>query len=66
MKLEAVRCVGVWCVTADTMPAEATKQFERGLAEKDALLQAHLRALVQVRLAAFCDSHHVQYLSLCE
>ena len=30
------------------MPAEAQQHFERGLSEKETLLQAHLRSLVQV------------------
>lgn len=49
VKLEIAQCVGAWCSSADALPAEAQKQFERGLGEKGALLQAHLRSLVQVR-----------------
>ena len=40
--------MGAWCASADVMPAEAQRHFERGLSEKEALLQAHLRSLVQV------------------
>lgn len=48
IKLEIARCIGAWCASADAMSAEAQRQFERGLSEKDSLLQAHLRSLVQV------------------
>lgn len=40
--------MGAWCAAADVMPDEAQRHFERGLSEKEALLQAHLRSLVQV------------------
>ncbi len=48
VKLEIARCMGAWCASADVMPAEAQRHFERGLSEKEMLLQTHLRALVQV------------------
>jgi len=48
VKLEIARSMGAWCTSADAMPAEAQKHFERGLGEKDSLLQAHLQSLVQV------------------
>ena len=48
VKLEIARCMGAWCASADAMPAEAQRHFERGLCEKETLLQAHLRSLVQV------------------
>ena len=59
-KLEIVRCLGAWCVAADTLPAEAQAHFERGLGEKDTLLQAHLTALVQVSPAG--PLHHGVYI----
>ena len=63
-KLEIIRCLGAWCIAADALPAEAQTQFERGLGEKDTLLQAHLTALVQVNPAGSLYHVHTYNTSL--
>ena len=56
VKLEIVRCLGLWASALETLPTIALELLTKGLKDKEALQKAHLCAILQVGISLLLDT----------